>query len=105
MEYHLGQLVACTDDNLEYTGPGHRPDGMTLPRRGLVYRIRSRVFLRGRSDVQLLFLRFDEILNPTHPGPTGPYEPVFDARCFLPLDPRRLDIFRQQLAPVDQVPA
>ncbi len=105
MDYHLGQLVTCIDDNMEYTGPGDSPEGMTLPRRGQVYRIRSRVFLWTSLGMEMLFLRFDEIRNPECPSPTGPYEPVFDARSFLPLDPKRLDVFRQQLAPVDRVPA
>lgn len=100
MDYHLGQLVACIDDNWQYNLPEKSPDGVTLPRKGQVYRIRTRVFLR--SD---LFLLFDEIHNPGLPSPTGPFEPVFDARSFLPLDPKRLDIFRQVLAPVDRVPA
>jgi hypothetical protein len=100
MDYPIGQLVACVDENWKYNVPGESPDGVTLPRRGDVYRIRSRVFLR--SD---LFLRFGEIYNPEQPSPIGPFEPVFDARSFLPLDPKRLDVFRGLLAPVDRVPA
>jgi hypothetical protein len=98
--YQIGGLVACIDENWQYNMPGQNPVGVTMPRRGKVYRIRSRVFLS--SD---LFLRFDEIYNPLQPSPSGPFEPVFDARSFLPLDPKRLDIFRRQLAPVDRVPA
>ncbi|PWJ93567.1 hypothetical protein C8D77_101246 [Mesorhizobium loti] len=100
MDYHLGQLVACVDGNWQYNMPGQNPDGVTLPRKGQVYRIRSRVFLQS-----YLFLLFDEIHNSELPSPTGPFEPVFDARSFLPLDPKRLDVFRQQHAPVDRVPA
>lgn len=103
MEYHLGQLVACIDDNLKFTG--HCPDGMTLPRKGQVYRVRTREFFRVPSGGALLFLRFDEIHNPEYPSIIGPYEPVFDARAFKPLDNSRLAIFRRHVAPVDQVPA
>lgn len=95
MDYQVGQLVACVDGDWQYNMPGEDPEGVTLPRRGKVYRIRSRVFLRS-----FLFLRFDEIHNPEQPSPSGPFEPVFDARSFLPLDSKRLDIFRQNIAPI-----
>jgi hypothetical protein len=95
MDYQVGQLVACVDENWQYNVPGESPDGVTLPRKGQVYRIRSRVFLWSH-----LFLHFDEIHNPKLPSPTGPFEPVFDARSFLPLDPKRLDVFRQNMAPI-----
>ncbi|TGP22327.1 MULTISPECIES: hypothetical protein [unclassified Mesorhizobium] len=103
-DYHVGRLVACIDENWQYNMPGEEPEGMTLPRKGGVYRIRSRVFLGS-----VLFLRFEEICNPEQPSPTGPFEPVFDNRSFMPLDDKRLDIFRQHFAPivrrVDGVPA
>jgi hypothetical protein len=102
MEYHLGQLVACIDDNLKLTW--YCPDGLTLPRKGQVYRIRTIDFFRARGMV-LPFLRLHEIVNPLFPSILGPYEPVFEASAFLPLDPKRLDVFRLQLAPLDRVPA
>lgn len=95
MDYQIGQLVACVDENWQYNVPGQMPVGVTLPRKGTIYRIRSRLLLR--SD---LFLLFDEIHNPQQPSAAGPHEPVFDARSFLPLDPKRLDVFRQHVAPV-----
>ncbi|RVD44895.1 hypothetical protein EN742_00690 [Mesorhizobium sp. M4A.F.Ca.ET.020.02.1.1] len=105
--YRLGQLVACIDDNLYFTGLC--PDGMTLPRKGAVYRIRTIEAFRVPDGRHLLFLRFDEIRNPEYPSSIGPYEPVFDARAFKPLDDRRIDVFRRAFAPivrrVDVVPA
>lgn len=104
MDYHVGQLVVCIDGNFESNGG--RQDGMTVPQKGTVYRIRTLDYLRapGLSTV-LPFLRFSEIRNPPVQTVMGPIEPVFDGRSFLPLDPKRLAIFRQQLAPLDRVPA
>ncbi|TIP13199.1 hypothetical protein [Mesorhizobium sp.] len=99
MEYHLGQLVACIDDQFKFTA--ECPADMTMPKKGTVYRIRTLDFFRARGTPSVRpFLRLNEIVNPPFPSIVGAYEPVFDASAFLPLDPRRLDIFRQHLAPV-----
>ncbi|RWH31628.1 hypothetical protein [Mesorhizobium sp.] len=106
-DYRIGQFVACIDDKLKFTG--QTPDGMVLPRKGNVYRIRTVEAFRVPDGRSLLFLRFDEIRNPEYPSSIGPYEPVFDARAFKPLDEQRLDVFRQHFAPIvrriDGVPA
>lgn len=99
MEYHLGQLVACIDDQFKFTA--ECPAGMTMPTKGTVYRIRTLDVFRARGTSTVRpFLRLQEIVNPPFPSIMGPYEPVFEASAFLPLDPRRLDIFRQHVAPI-----
>ncbi|RWO23336.1 MAG: hypothetical protein EOS11_28815 [Mesorhizobium sp.] len=100
MEYHLGQLVACIDDRFKFTA--ECPAGMMMPRKGTVYRIRTLDFFRARGR-SLPFLRLQEIVNPPFQSIIGPYEPVFEASAFLPLDPRRLDVFRQHVAPIKRV--
>lgn len=102
MEYYLGQLVACIDDQFKFTA--ECPAGMMMPKKGTVYRVRTLNFFRARGTSTVRpFLRLHEIVNPPFASIVGPYEPVFEASAFLPLDPRRLEVFRRQFSPVDQV--
>lgn len=104
VDYQVSKLVACIDDDFRFTRECE--PGMVIPHKGTVYRVRTVDLFRVRGvDKALTFLRFDEIHNPRYPSIVGPYEPVFDARSFLPLDDRRLDALRRHLAPVDRVPA
>ncbi|ESY89046.1 hypothetical protein X739_00700 [Mesorhizobium sp. LNHC220B00] len=104
MDYQVGQLVACVDDNFRFTRECEL--GMVVPHKGTVYRIRTLDLFRVRgSDKGVPFLRFDEIHNPSYSSVVGLFEPVFEASAFLPLDPKRLDVFRLQIAPVDRLPA
>ncbi|MES0168214.1 hypothetical protein NKJ87_19865 [Mesorhizobium sp. M0027] len=96
MDYQVGTLVACIDGSFRFTRECEA--GVVIPRKGAVYRIRTVDFFRHAGGI-MPFLRFDEIHNPEYPSILGPYEPVFDSRAFLPLDERRLDVFRQVRVP------
>lgn len=79
-------------------------DGVSLPRFGAVYTIRS---MEPGCDVwtmHLTMLRFVELSNGPHP--TTGVEPNFDSRGFRPVQERKTDIsiFKAMLTPAGRIP-
>ncbi len=94
-DYHSGQFVACVDVLTGGYGNEQKPV------KGKVYTVRNVVSLGCGT-----YLRLVEIINPpnnyTVDGSTGwsHIECGFDVNAFLPLDPKRLDVFRDTHVPV-----
>lgn len=95
--FHVGQLVLCADDDFDPNQIRRWP-GVTFPRRGVVYTVRD-AFVEPRFTPRPhdLFLRLVEIVNKPQETYIGPYETMFGANRFRPLDDSRLEVFRQLL--------
>lgn len=98
-----GQLVCCIDDKPT------NAFGIIELVRGRIYTVRQVVepdeliafYLGGDPDEPGIML--DEVRRPIEDAEYG--EVSFRLSRFRPVDPKQIAIFRQQIAPVDRVPA
>ena len=92
-DYEVGKRVVCMEPFQLLSGDAEA--GLRLPEKGRVYTIRAtRIGQYG-----LLYLRFQEIVNPPTRDEIGIAEVAFGAPAFRPVDEGRIDQFRQLLKP------
>lgn len=97
-DYQVGRRVVCVEDFNDAAD-----FCSVIPKIGRVYTIRDASMGFNFCGVEVFSLKFDEfssfgIWGAEYQPPYGEWS--FQARCFKPLDERRLDQFRQMLTKI-----